>query len=317
MKPVEPLRVLLLGAGGQLGRELLSRLTPLGTVATTVHQPSSVPELATARVVDLTDEQQVRSAVRDARPNLIVNAAAYTAVDRAESDREACWRANALAPCWLAEEAQRLNAALIHYSTDYVFDGSGTGRWREDDPTGPLNYYGESKLAGELAIRAACNAHLILRTSWVYGQYGKNFVATMLRMASRESRLRVVSDQVGAPSSADMLADVTCQLIGQVQTPIAGWLAAKGGVVHLAGQGETNWHAFACEIFRQARVLGVPLAVHDVAAIQTSDYPTPAQRPLNSRLSLDRLRERFGIVPPDWPQSLAKTLPAIVRSLAS
>ncbi|MBS0208560.1 MAG: dTDP-4-dehydrorhamnose reductase [Planctomycetes bacterium] len=308
-------RILLIGAGGQLGRELLETLCPLGSITPTVHRPTHAPELAEARTLDLADGHQVRAAIREVRPALIINAAAYTAVDLAETERDACWQINAIAPGWLAEEAAALGAALIHYSTDYVFNGSGTQPWREDDSTGPLNQYGASKLAGEEAIRQSGVSHLILRTSWVYGAYGKNFVATMLRHGLTKKQLRIVSDQVGAPTSADWLAEATRQILAQATVPWHDWLATNGGVFHAACAGETNWHAFALEIFRRGRALGLPLVVEDVAAVTSQDYPTPARRPLNSRLFLARLRERFGIEPPEWRTALARTLPAIAHGI--
>lgn len=307
-------RILLTGANGQVGWELLRRLQPLGEIVATVHSPTPDSQALGLRSLDLGDIDAIRAAVREVRPRLIVNAAAYTAVDKAESEIERAMAINAVAPGILADEARRLGAAIVHYSTDYVFDGSGDSPWREDSPTGPLNSYGRSKLAGEEAIRASGAAHLVLRTCWVYGIHGKNFVKTMLRLGSTKDELRIVSDQIGAPTSARVIADTTSQIVTQGIHDLPAFFADRGGIVNLACAGETNWHGFAEEIFRQARALSIPLAIRRVIPVVSSDYPTPAVRPKNSRLDLTLLRERFVLAPPDWRTALADAFPLLART---
>jgi dTDP-4-dehydrorhamnose reductase len=304
-------RILLVGRTGQVGRELESLLCAWGELVVTQRGPSDQPQV---RSLDLSDVDAIRATVRDVKPTLIVNAAAHTAVDKAESERELAVAINTTAPGVLAEEAKRCGASFVHYSTDYVFDGSGTRPWREDDPTGPLSVYGQTKLDGERLIAASGCAHLIARTSWVYATIGHNFVRTMLRLGATRERLTIVADQHGAPTSALVIARTTIDILRQAPGDIAAWLTERGGVVHLACSGETTWHGFATEIFRQARALGVTLAVNDVAPLNTADYPTPARRPLNSRLDMTRLRERFGIVTPDWSEALRETLPGLLAA---
>jgi len=274
-------RILLVGAHGQVGWELLRTLAPLGDVVATARRTDpQEPELAACRALDLTDAAAIRNLVREVRPALVVNAV-------------------------------QLGAALVHYSTDYVFDGQGQQPHHEDDPTGPLGVYGRTKLAGEERIRASGAAHLILRTSWVFAPRGHNFVRTMLRLGSERRELKVVCDQVGAPTSAAVLADLTARILGQARGSFAAFLAEGGGTFHACCGGETNWHAFAEEIFRQARALGWPLVVERVDAIATAAYPTPARRPLNSRLDTRRLAERFGLSAPLWPVALDDCLRAL------
>ncbi len=300
-------RILLIGATGQIGGELLRSLRPLGEVVA----PCRAPARGTP-ALDLSRPDGIRAAVRELRPQLIVNAAAYAAVDQAEAEIARAMVVNGIAPGILAEEALRLGAALVHYSTDYVFDGSGTRAWRENDPTGPLNAYGRSKLAGEVAIRATGAAHLILRTSWVHGVRGVNFVKTMLRLAAERASLKVVDDQIGAPTSAQVVAEVTARILAQAAADFVGWLRERGGLLHLACAGETNWHQFAVEIFRRAQLRGALAAAPDVRPVPSSGYPTAARRPANSRLDCRRLAERFGIVPPDWKTALEQTLEGIL-----
>jgi dTDP-4-dehydrorhamnose reductase len=297
-------RILLVGATGQVGYELLRTLQPLCEVIATGRPRDSRP-LPSLVPLDLSDPDAVRETVRRVAPQLIVSAAAYTAVDRAEQEHDLAMAVNAAAPAILAEEARRAGAAIVHFSTDYVFDGSGTRPWREEDPTGPLNAYGRSKLAGEEAIRASGVAHLILRTSWVYAARGRNFVRTMLRLGQERPELRVVADQHGAPTSARMIADVTGQVLAQAGGDFTGFLSERGGTVHLCCQGETTWHGFASATFELWRERGLPLAVQKVVPIHTEEYPTPARRPTNSRLDCGRLRERFGLSPPGWREALA------------
>jgi dTDP-4-dehydrorhamnose reductase len=294
--------ILLIGLHGQVGWELTRSLEPLGNVVWAGRSSQSHP-------LDLTQPEQIRRVVREVQPQLIVNAAAYTAVDKAETERDLAHAVNAAAPGVLAEEADRAHAALLHYSTDYVFNGSGEVPWREDDPTGPLNHYGATKLAGEEAIRATGIPHLIFRVSWVYGLHGANFVKTMLRLGAQRKELSIVDDQIGAPTSARAIADVTAQVLAQGCRDWCGFFRQHGGAVHLACQGWTSWHDFAATIFDLARQRGLPLAVTSLKRIPTSQYPTPAQRPLNSRMNCQRLEERFGLQAPAWDIALEQSLP--------
>jgi dTDP-4-dehydrorhamnose reductase len=294
-----PPTILLVGSNGQVGHELLQTLAPLGRV------------VATDRAaLDLRDEAAIRAVVRDARPALIVNAAAYTAVDKAESESELAFAINGRAPGILAEEAAALDAWLVHYSTDYVFPGDKPqGSYREDEPTGPVNVYGRSKLAGEQAIAASGARHLILRTSWVYGAHGANFVKTIVRLARERERLTIIADQHGAPTSSRLIAEVTAQLAPRL---LAG--AAQGGVYHLQGAGEATWHDFAVAIVERLRQLD-PAGVRcqEIAPIPTSAYPTPARRPANSRLDCTRLQRAYGLQLPHWREDLALRIDGIIR----
>ena len=280
--------LLLLGADGQIGFELRRTLAPLGRV------------VARGRVgADLSDPDGLRAVVRELQPAVIVNAAAHTAVDRAESEPELAERVNGTAPGVLAEEAARLGAALVHYSTDYVFDGGSRTPYREDDPTGPLNAYGQSKLAGEQAVRAVGGAHLILRTSWVYGAHGRNFYLTVRRLAAERDELRIVDDQTGAPTWSRMIAEATAQILAACGTEPAA-LAERAGLYHLSAGGETTWCGFA-----RAVVAALPGRQPAVTPIATADYPLPARRPVYSRLDCARLAATFGLRLPDWQDSLA------------
>lgn len=276
------MRILLTGRTGQVGWELERALAPLGSV------------IATDRAgLDLGDPETIRRIVREAKPDVIVNAAAYTAVDRAESEPEAAMRINGAAPGVLAEEARRLGALLVHYSTDYVFDGAKDSPYVEDDLPRPLNEYGRSKLQGERAVLASGCRHLVLRTSWVYAARGSNFLRTILRRGREQSELRVVTDQVGAPTSAAAIASATATL-----------LASGGplGVFHLSASGATSWHGFAEEIVALA---GLPARV---VGIRSQDYPSAARRPRNSLLDNARLKAAYGIVLEDWRQPLRATI---------
>jgi dTDP-4-dehydrorhamnose reductase len=280
------LRILLLGRNGQVGWELERLLAPQGELTALGHAE-----------LDLADVPRLVATVRALQPEAIVNAAAYTAVDKAESERDAAFAVNATAPRVLAEEAKRIGALLVHYSTDYVFDGAKAAPYVEDDPTNPLNVYGASKLAGEKAIRKSGCSHLILRTSWVYGPRGANFMLTMLRLARERPELRVVDDQVGAPTSSAAIARATTAILERAnQSP------ALGGLYHLAAAGETSWCGFAREILAQAR-LATP-----VVPIPTEQYPTPARRPRNSRLDCTRLREAFGVTLAPWQAGLDEAM---------
>jgi len=287
--------ILVTGTNGQVGYSLLRSLQGLGTlVAVDRH------------ALDLADPDQIRSVVRDVKPALIVNPAAYTAVDQAESDPEGAHRINAIAPGVLAEEAKALGAPLVHYSTDYVFDGAKEGAYVEDDATNPKNEYGKSKLAGERAIAQVGGAHLVLRTSWVYGRRGKNFLLTMLRLAAERPELRIVADQYGAPTWCATIASMTAQVIAQgfgAEDP-RQWWTERSGTYHLTASGSTSWCGFAEAIFELARLDAKP----KVTPIAASEYPVPAKRPTNSRLSNDKLAETFGLRAPDWRDALALCL---------
>jgi len=286
--------ILLLGANGQVGWELRRALAPLG--------PVRALERAEA---DLSDPNALRRVVREAAPSLIVNAAAYTAVDRAEKEEALAQAINADAPGLLAEEAKLLGIALVHYSTDYVFDGTGDNPATERDPTAPLNAYGRTKLAGEAAIRDSGCAHLILRTSWVYSMRGANFLLTVKRLAAELEEMRIVADQTGAPTWARGIAEATALILARCGAPgETGVLAEKGGIYHLTASGETTWHGFAEAIVDWLRATGQPVRCKRVHPIPTSDYPTPARRPANSLLNCAKLYETFGITIPDWGDQL-------------
>lgn len=308
------LRILVLGANGQVGWELQRTLRPFADVIAAARSCEWFAARGRLLRVDLADAGSLRALVRTVQPNLIINAAAYTAVDQAESEPELAMAINAVAPGLLAEEAGRLNAGLIHYSTDYVFNGQGSAPWREDDPTGPLGVYAKSKLAGEAAIQATGVPHLILRTSWVYGAHGHNFVKTMLRLGNERQSLSIVADQIGAPTSARVIAAATAHLVGLARGCVAEFLSEQGGIVHLVCQGETSWHEFAVEIFRLATTERLPLAVTSVRPIPSSEYPLPAQRPKNSRLDCSRLAERFGLSLPHWTEALHDTFPLLLQN---
>ena len=282
------MKLLLTGRNGQVGFELQRALAVLGDVVA-----------MDAGDCDLADEAAIRRAMRDIRPDVIVNAAAYTAVDQAESEPALAQAINARAPGVLAEEAQALGALLVHYSTDYVFDGTKNAAYLESDAPNPTSVYGATKLAGERAIAAVCSRHLILRTSWVVGAHGSNFAKTMLRLALERDALSVVADQFGAPTSASLLADLTAHLVRQARREPD---AFPYGLYHAVAAGETNWHAYACHVIERARAAGKPIRVapEAIKAITTSEYLTPAKRPANSRLDTCLLRDTFGLSLPDW-----------------
>ncbi|OUL93396.1 dTDP-4-dehydrorhamnose reductase [Paraburkholderia hospita] len=289
--------ILLTGANGQVGFELMRSLQGLGTLVA----------LDRSRL-DLADLDQVRAVTRQIKPTLIVNAAAYTAVDRAESEPELAMLVNGKAPGVLAEEAKRLGAAIIHYSTDYVFDGAKSGPYVEDDMVNPQNAYGRSKLAGERAVAEAGGAHLVLRTSWVYGRRGSNFLLTMLRLAAERPELRIVADQYGAPTWCASIASLTAHVVAQARAvaarDAADWWSEKSGIYHLTASGSTSWFGFAEAIFELAGQERTP----KVVPIATSDYPLPAKRPANSRLLNDKLACAFGLNAPDWRDALRQAL---------
>ena len=295
------MKILLLGKNGQVGWELQRALSILGEVVALDRHPASTPygELKG----DLSDLDSLRTAISAVSPQVIVNAAAYTAVDKAESERETAHTVNALASQVMAEEAKRLDAWLVHYSTDYVFDGTGTIPWRETDSVAPVNYYGATKLEGEQLIQASGCKHLIFRTSWVYAARGNNFAKTMLRLAKDRPTLNVIADQVGVPTGADLLADVAVLALQQ-----AWHKSDLAGVYHLAPSGETTWHAYASYVIEFARNHGEDLMVEAVNPIATTEYPTPASRPLNSRLDTAKLRNSFTLHLPDWQSGVTRML---------
>jgi len=287
-------KILLTGKNGQVGWELRRTLTPLGDVVAVGHQE-----------MDLANPDSVRSMIREVRPHLIVNAGAYTAVDKAESEPNLAMAINGVAPGIMAEEAKRLDAAIIHYSTDYVFDGTKKLPYDEDDTPNPLNVYGQTKLAGERAIQASGVPHLILRTSWVYGARGKNFLLTILRLARERSELKIVDDQIGAPTWCRMLAEVTSQMLSQHYSSVTRppSIADISGLYHVVCGGHTSWHGFARKILEV--IYGhASHAMPELMPIPTTEYPTPAKRPLNSRLSTEKLKRMCGLIVPSWEESL-------------
>ncbi len=287
--------IVLFGGNGQVGWELRRTLAPLG--------PVRAVERAEA---DLADLDALRALLRAADPALIVNAAAYTAVDRAEQEADLAHRVNAAAPGLMAEEAARLGIGLVHYSTDYVFDGASGSPYREDDAPAPQNVYGASKRAGEEAIAGVGCAHLILRTSWVYSLRGANFLLTVRRLAGELEELRIVEDQIGAPTWARAIAEATALVLARCGAPGDGTaLAAMSGTYHLTAAGETSWCGFAKAVVDWLRRSGQPLRCKRVTGIATAEYPTPARRPARSLLDCAKLSDRFGIVMPDWRAQLA------------
>lgn len=284
------MRLLVLGSSGQVGNALIQSLNGLGEL------------IAFDRTqLNLHNANAIRTALRELQPHIIINAAAYTAVDAAESDQTAAFQINAEAPRVLAEESERLGATLIHYSTDYVFDGSKQTAWLEDDATAPLSVYGRSKLAGEQAIADVGGSHLILRTSWVYGLYGKNFLLTMLKLAETRDELAIVNDQFGAPTWAGTIADATAAIIRDAGEPAQ--LAALSGLYHLCAGGHTSWFGFAQAIFSHASIKRKP----KLRPVPTAEYPTPAQRPRNSLMNTDKFRRTFGNLPA-WDEALQRCM---------
>lgn len=290
--------VLLFGGNGQVGTELRKLFADSPDLVVTTR--SGMVDGVECEAADFDRPQAVKSILERVRPDLVINAAAYTAVDAAENDAEAAWRANAEAPAQIAAWCAVHGVPLVHYSTDYVFDGQGSQPYREDDATAPLGVYGASKRAGEEAIIGSGAPYLIFRTAWVYANHGKNFLRTMLRLGAERARLGVVADQIGTPTSAALIARVTLQVLqsGQLQS----------GIWHLVADGQTSWHGFAREIFSQAQAAGLLAKVPEVAAITTAEYPTPAARPAWSCLDNSKLKADFGISLPRWEQELARVL---------
>jgi len=297
------MKILLFGKRGQVGWELQRSLAPLGQVVALDCEGDG------SLCGDFSNLAGLAVCVREVAPDVIVNAAAHTAVDKAEAEPDLASTINARAPAVLAEEAARLGAWLVHYSTDYVFDGSGERPWLETDAPAPLGVYGQTKLAGELAIGHRCDKHLIFRTSWVYAARGNNFARTMLRLAAERDHLRVIADQIGAPTGAELLADVTAHAIRSArQRP------ELAGLYHLAAGGETSWHGYARHVVEQARRAGQPIrvAAEAVEAVPASAYPLPAPRPANSRLDTGKLRSAFALNLPDWQSGVDRMLEEIL-----
>jgi dTDP-4-dehydrorhamnose reductase len=295
------MKILLLGKNGQLGWELQRSLAPLGELT------SLGPDTPGG---DYTRLEEVEHTVRSLAPDVIVNAGAHTAVDKAESEPDLARQLNAVAPAKLATEAKRLGAWLVHYSTDYVFDGSGNAAWVETDTTHPLSVYGRTKVESEIAIQEAGCRYLIFRTSWVYAARGGNFAKTMLRLGRERDTLTVIDDQVGAPTGADLLADVTAHALRTAQHK-----PEVAGLYHLAASGETSWHGYACFVLNLAREYGVDLKVAPSAIkpVPTSAFPTAAERPRNSRLNTHKLRTTFGLTLPHWQTGVARMLTEIIE----
>lgn len=302
------MRILVTGTSGQVGSAVLPALEEFGTTIS-----------ADRAALDLALIEEIPDALNHFAPDLIINAAAYTAVDQAEDDYGLAFRVNAEAPASIANWAAKRNVPLIHFSTDYVFNGSGTRPWNEDDVPDPLSVYGASKLAGEHAVRNACGPHLIIRTSWVYAAQGKNFLRTVARLAATQSKLTVVLDQIGAPTSAALIADSLVGIIRASQTDLSEAFQRASGVVHLAASGDTSWHGFADAIVLGLKQRGVALAVESIVPISTSGFPCKAHRPSNSRLDLGRLRSVFGVSTPLWKVALDRELdrlaPEILKNM--
>ena len=297
-----PNKILLFGKNGQVGWELQRSLLPLGELVAVDYDSSDL-------CGDFTNLQGLARTIQTVQPNIIVNAAAYTAVDRAESEPELAHTINTLAPGVLAQEAKILGALLVHYSTDYVFDGSGSKPWKETDATGPLSVYGRTKLEGEQLIAENCANHLILRTSWVYAARGNNFAKTMLRLAEEREHLAVIDDQIGAPTGADLLADVTAHAVRSVLTN-----PNLAGLYHVVASGQASWHGYAKFVIEHALHAGVPLMTRTEAIdpVPTSAFPAAAKRPHNSRLDTSKLKSTFGLDLPHWQPGVARMLNEIL-----
>ena len=296
------MKILLFGKNGQVGWELQRALAPLGEVI-------ALDADSTGLSADFSNPESLISTVREVAPHWIVNAAAHTAVDKAESESDLARAINATAPGVLAREAAATGVWLMHYSTDYVFDGSGSTARAEDAPTGPLGVYGATKLEGEELIRASGCQHLIFRTSWVYAARGGNFARTMLKLAQERDALKVIDDQIGAPTGADLLADLTAHAMRSVALQ-----PQHGGTYHAVASGHTSWHGYATHVIENARARGVPIRVarEAIAAVPTSAFPTPARRPANSRLDTHKLRNTFGLQLPDWQSGVDRMLAEVL-----
>jgi dTDP-4-dehydrorhamnose reductase len=300
------MRILVTGVTGQVGGALAARLLP-----------SAIVLAADRSVLDLAAPQTLAGALDRLAPDLIFNPAAYTAVDQAEDEPDLAMRVNAEAPAALARWAAAHDVPLVHFSTDYVFDGSGTRAWREDDVPGPLSVYGATKLAGENAIRSSGSTFLIVRTSWVYAAEGKSFLRTIARFARERSELRIVDDQIGAPTSAALIGGAAASLLSDGLDVFRQRCMRAGGLVHLSAAGEASWHDFACTIVEGLKARGIALVVERLVPIASKDYPTKARRPHNSRLDLSRLQTIFGIAPAPWQHALAPELDRLAHQLTA
>lgn len=296
------LRILLTGVTGQVGSELFITLQNFGEVIPTVAPGETF--FIPAVTLDLADADSIATVIDMVKPDLIVNPAAYTVVDKAEDEWELAFKINGLAPSIFADVAKKNDIGLIHFSTDYVYNGEGSSPYKEDAPTGPLNNYGKSKLAGDNAIESIAGASIILRTSWVYSPTGNNFVKTMLRLGKDIPFLRIINDQFGAPTYSRTLADITATIIAKANGNIFDYMSSYRGIYHVANSGETTWYDFANKIFEIANKYGYKGMLGDIAPVETKDYPTTAVRPLNSRLCCDKIYQYFGITPVRWDVAL-------------
>lgn len=298
------MKILLTGTAGQVGGALLPLLQGRGDIV--------APAL---EEFDLSRPDELAGKLDSIKPDLIINPAAYTAVDRAEDERELAFRINAESPRAIAQWAAPRGVPLVHFSTDYVFDGSGDRAWREDSTPAPLSVYGQSKLAGDQAIAEAGALHVIARTSWVYTATGANFLKTIVRLAGEREQLKIVGDQVGAPTTADTISQAVVAMLPQSDDDLRKTFEARGGVVNLVCAGETSWHGFATAIVAGLQSRGAKFAVKEIVPIRSDEFPVKAKRPANSRLDLTRLRERFGITPPSWQQALDRELDALKATI--
>lgn len=294
------MKILVTGKNGQVGNELQRSLAPLGEVVA-----------VDVEDYDLTDTTTIVSLVEKIKPSLIVNPAAYTAVDKAEGEPEIAFAINATAPKFLAAQANLMHIPIIHYSTDYVFDGLKDGVYFENDPVNPQSIYGKTKWQGEKNVRAMCSKHIILRTSWVFGAHGGNFLKTILKLAQESDELKIIADQFGAPTSARLLADSTAEIAKQL---LNGDAATKAGTYHLVASGETTWHGYASKVVELANQLGVKTKIQaqNIQPIPTEAYPLPAPRPKNSRLNTQKIRNTFGIEIPDWSLDVEQVLKQVI-----
>jgi len=310
------MKILLLGANGQVGFELQRALAPLGELVATTRSGKQPGDVVCVQA-DLGDSDALADVLNSVQCDIVVNAAAYTVVDRAEDEPALAERINGVALAEIGAWAARRGALVVHYSTDYVFDGQGTRPYREDDATAPLGAYGRSKLAGEIALRGAGCDHLILRTAWVYSARGNNFLRTMLRLARERERLGVVDDQRGAPTSSRLIAAVTAAMLTQWIGCEPARRAGYNGLYHLAAAGETTWCGFARALIAAATRAGLVARAPEVAAIRTADFPVKARRPAYSVLDTSRLCERFGLVLPEWTQGMDATISELAEVYSS
>ncbi|MBF0442063.1 MAG: dTDP-4-dehydrorhamnose reductase [Oligoflexales bacterium] len=306
-------RILLTGVSGQVGYELYYMLQHIGEVIPSF--PSMEENwLSQGVIMDLCDSDSIAKTIRELRPDLIVNPAAYTAVDKAEDEEELALRINGDAPSIISEEAKKIGASVIHFSTDYVYGRMDETQIVENDPANPLNAYGRSKLAGDSAVVSSGAAYIILRTSWIYGIYGNNFVKTMIKLGRKNESLSIVGDQIGAPTSARSLAMAVSLILSKSGSDPSAIVREKGGIYHAASSGETSWFGFAEEIFRQAAKIDSSIIVKNVKAIPTEEYKSKAKRAKNSRLSCKKFRDAFHLEFPSWQTSLSESLPIIVKN---